>query len=106
MIPVNLLARAVVLCAGLTGPVLAQEAASAPSDGPRLRVAAAEPPRSRDALFGDTAAPEPQSKDALFGGASAGEPCRGRASRHATRPTNARSRVCRSAPGGGVTSGP
>ncbi len=70
MIRLKCLARAVVLFVGLGGPVLAQEVASAAPDVPRLRFAAAEPPRSKDALFGDTAAQDPLSKDALFGGSA------------------------------------
>ena len=41
---------------------------SAASDAPRLRFAAAEPPLSKDALFGDDRGrPDPRPKDALFG---------------------------------------
>jgi len=70
VIPFNFLARVAVLSIGLSGSVLAQEMASVPVEGPRLHFAAAEPPPSRDALFGDTKTPDPGSKDALFGGAS------------------------------------
>jgi len=68
VIRLKFLACAVVLSVGVVGPLCAQETPTAASDGPRLRFAAAEPPASRDALFGDTQAP--QSKDALFGGGS------------------------------------
>jgi len=69
VIRLKFLVPAFVLLVG-PAPVLAQDMGSAGSDAPRLHFAAAEPPRSRDALFGDTAAPEPASKDALFGAGS------------------------------------
>lgn len=67
MIRLKLLGGTFFTLVALCGAALAQEAASTASDGPQTRLAAAEPPLSKDALFGETASPEPPSKDALFG---------------------------------------
>jgi len=56
VIQTSILAGGMALLAGVMGPVLAQEAASVPSELPRIHLAAAEPdPLSRDALFGAAA---------------------------------------------------
>jgi len=57
--------QSMVLLAALAGPVLAQEAESAASDGARLGLVATEPPPFKDAQIGDAASQD--TKDALFG---------------------------------------
>jgi len=71
--PRKFMATCMAFLGAAASPLLAQDAARVASNGPPIRLAAAEP-TSKDALFGTTTEPEPASKDALFGTTAKPEP--------------------------------